>query len=125
VSRYQEDFKAEDGVLLVRLSGTFPNELLRKPANAFQPLIDACATHGCKEALIDATALQAKLDTLEMLRAGEDAAQMARLGLRVAIVTRPDRVDAFFEDVAVNRGGEIRVFTAPDAARTWLSDKPG
>ncbi len=47
-TKYNEEFRFEEGVLHIRLSGKFPNELLDKWKNCFQPLIDACSAHNCK-----------------------------------------------------------------------------
>jgi len=117
---YGEDFRCEVGVLHVRLSGTFPDALLRGAQNLFQPLIDACSTHKCNRVLIDAVNLKADLGTMGLFRAGKDAAFQNRLTLRIAIVTKEDMVDGFFEDVAVDRGGKVRVFTSEDDGRSWL-----
>jgi len=117
---YKEEFQYEDSMLLVRLSGTFPNELLGSGANLFQPLIDECQSHHCKLALIDARNLRVNFSTMAIFHAGEDAAVLSQFGLRVAIVAREEMIDSFFEDVAFNRGGNIGVFTDVDAARDWL-----
>jgi hypothetical protein len=113
---YNEDFRFEDGVLHVRLSGTFPNELLHKGQNLFQPLVDACATHNCRKALIDARDLQVDFDTTALFQAGKDAAFLFREGFRIALVARKDLIDPFFEDVVSNRGGNVGVFTDMDTA---------
>jgi hypothetical protein len=123
MDQYKEDFRVEDGVLHVRLSGKFPNELLRKGTNLFQPLADACPTHNCNKVLIDARDLQVDLDTFGLLRAGEDVASMTRMGIHIAILAREDMLDPFFEDVAVNRGASVKVFTELDTARSWLENQ--
>jgi hypothetical protein len=120
MSDYIEKFQVEDGILHVRLSGTFPNELLSSGKNLFQPLIDACATHNCKKALIDARELRVNFNTMAMFQAGTDAAFLARVGLRIALLAREDTLDRFFENVIYNRSGDIRVFTDMDSASDWL-----
>lgn len=55
-----------------------------------------------------------------MFRAGEDAAFLARVGLRIVILAREDMLDSFFEDVASNRGGNVGIFTDMDTACDWL-----
>jgi hypothetical protein len=96
---YKEDFRFEDGVLHVRLSGKFPNERLGRGENLFQPLIDACSTHNCKKALIDARDSQVDFDTVALFQAGEDAAFLTRVGLRIALLAREDMLDPFFDNV--------------------------
>ena len=117
---YKQEFQFENDVLIVRLSGTFPNEMLRSDQNLFQPLIDECKNYDCKFALIDARNLHVNFSTMATFRAGEDAAVLSRFGFRVAIVAREDMLDPFFEDVAFNRGGNVGVFTDIDTARNWL-----
>ena len=119
---YRQEFNFENGVLIVRLSGTFPNELLRSEQNLFQPLIDECETRNCKLALVDARNLHVNFSTMSIFRSGEDAAVLNRFGVRVALVAREDMLDPFFEDVAFNRGGNVGVFTDIDTARTWLQE---
>jgi len=123
MSEYQVDFQILNGVLHVQLSGTFPNELLHKGENAFQPLIDACAEYGCKKALIDARDLQVDFDTLDLFEIGGDTAILTRAGLQVALLAREDMLDSFFQDVAYNRGSLVRVFTDKNTASEWL-EKP-
>ena len=117
---YHEDFRIEDGILCVRLTGKFPNKLLKSKENLFQPLIDACKAHKCSRALIDARNLQVDFGTMAMFRAGEDAAFLNRVGLRVALLAREDAIDPFFEDVVTNRGGSVGIFTDLKAASDWL-----
>ncbi len=117
---YNEDFRYEDGVLYVRLSGKFPDELLRGGKNLFQPLIDACLSYNCKKALIDSRSLHVDLDTIALFQAGKDAAFLTRIGLRIALLAREDMLDTFFDDVVFNHGGNIGIFTEDDAARDWL-----
>ena len=121
MSEYNVEFRAKDGVLYVHLSGEFPREMLDKSENLFQPLADACAVHQCDKAFIDARELKANLGTLGLFRAGEETVPLTRAGLRIALLAREDMVDRFFEDVAANRGGTVKVFTDPDAAYNWLT----
>lgn len=120
MKEYNEDFRFEDGVLHVRLSGIFPEELLKQKKNLFQPLIEVCSTHKYKKALVDARDLQVTFDTIALFQAGEDAASLTRIGLRIAMLAREDMIDTFFSDVVQNRGGSISVFTEMDDALAWL-----
>ena len=120
MNEYVEEFQVVNDVLHVRLSGRFPNEILRKGLNAFQPLIDACSEHGCRKALVDARDLQIDFDTMELFNIGEDATFLTRLGLRVALLAREDMLDRFFENVVYNRGGVVGIFTDVDSANDWL-----
>ena len=118
---YNQDFRFEDGIVYFHLSGQYTNKELHTRRNAFQPLIDACAEHSSKKAMIDARELQVEMGTFEMFKAGVDIAFVTIKGIRVAIVAREDMIDPFFEDVAANRGGIVGIFTKMDAARQWLT----
>jgi hypothetical protein len=117
---YNEDFRLEDGIMYVRLTGTFPNELFRNKENLFQPLINACSAYKCKRALIDARDLHVDFDTTQLFQSGRDAALLTRDDLRVAIVAREDMRDGFFEYVVRKYGGSMSVFTDMDTALNWL-----
>ena len=120
MENYNREFRYDDGILTVRLTGIFPNELLDKEENLFQPLINECSRRNCRKVLVDARDLEADLGTLGLLQAGKNAASLAHIGLRVAFVAREDMLDRFFESVSFNRGGTSGVFTKMDTAREWL-----
>jgi hypothetical protein len=121
---YKVDFKLDEDVMLFSVSGELPDGKLEQPENVFQRLIDACLACQRNKLLIDARELQARFTTVQVFRAGKDAVSLATAGIRLAIVTRPDLRDPFFEDVVVNRGGQARVFMDMDAARRWLGKFP-
>ena len=122
MNRYHQRFQIKEGVLHVHLSGEFPDELLQKLENLFQPLIDACSENHCEKVLIDVRDLHVHFDTLALFRSGKDAARLADVGLRVALLARKDMLDPFFEDVASNRSGHVCIFTHMGSALDWLKD---
>ena len=117
---YEQQFRAESGVMQVRLSGVFPKERLAFEENLFKPLIDACKQQVCHEAIVDARELTVEFDTLGLFRAGVDAAALNRFGLHVALIVREDMLSSFFDDVTHNRAAQIRVFTDLENAHAWL-----
>ena len=121
IDSYTQEFRVEDNVMHVRLSGTFPNSRLALKENLFQPLIEACRKDNCPTAIVDARELQVDFDTTALFRAGVDAASLNRFGLCVALVARTDMIDPFFDDVAHNRGARVKVFTDVDSAKTWVN----
>src|SRR5262252_763733 len=96
---YRVEFKLEESVLYVRVSGQFPHEKLEQPGNAFQRFIDACLACQRNKILIDSRELQARLSTIQLFRAGKDAVSLTEAGIWVAFLTREDLRDPFFEDV--------------------------
>jgi hypothetical protein len=123
MSEFHQDFRVENGVMHVRLSGTLPASAIGQRTNAFQPLIDACAAQNCNKALVDARDLHVQFNTVDLYHAGKDAASLANLHLRTALVAREDMLNTFFEDVVFNRGGSLRVFTSTEAALAWLQNE--
>jgi hypothetical protein len=123
VDSYTQEFRVEDKVMHVRLSGTFPNERLAMKENLFRPLIDACRKDHCPMAIVDARQLQVDFDTTALFRAGVDAASMNEFGLCVALVGRDDMIDPFFDDVTHNRGARVKVFTDMEHARIWVNER--
>ena len=120
MKEYSEDFQFRDGVLHVRLSGKFPEELLGRQENLFLALAEACSHYRCKKALIDTRDLQIDFDTMALFRAGRDAPFLTSSGLRVALLARNDQRDRFFDDVAFNRGSLMGIFTDQGAALEWI-----
>jgi hypothetical protein len=118
---FTQEFHADQGVMHVRVAGVFPVALLQQAGNSFQPLIEACEQANCRIALIDARELKIDLDTMAIFRAGVDAAMASRLGLRLAFVAREENLDSFFEDVVINRGARVEVFTEIEDALKWAS----
>ena len=60
-----------------------------------------------------------------VLRHAEGAHELARRGLRIAVVGRAgDRILEFIDDVAANRALPAKTFTAEDAALAWLAARP-
>ena len=123
MTAYDTTFSVEDGLMVVRLAGEFPMEMLAGKQSLFEPLATACVAQGCRRALVDARELQVNLGTLGLLRAGDDAALLQGMDVRVALVARADMIDPFFETVVYNRGGNVRVFQDESEARAWLAEQ--
>ena len=121
IDSYKQEFRVENRVMNVQLSGTFPNERLAMKENLFRPLLEACKKDNCPMAIVDARQLQVDFDTTALFRAGVDAASMNEFGLGVALVARKDMIDPFFDDVTHNRGARVKVFTDLESARAWVA----
>jgi hypothetical protein len=70
--------------------------------------------------LVDGTGVLAPLGTILKYELGIELARIADRRMTMAVVGRPEAVDHFFETVARNRGGSVRVFTDETAALHWL-----
>ena len=120
---YKQDYHVEDGTLFLNLSGEFPKRLLKTLHNVFSPLAEALATYNCNRILIDARNLAVEMNILELMKSGEDLATGLPPGTYIAMVTTSQQYNRFFEDVAVNRGALMQVFTDVAKAKEWLVTK--
>lgn len=120
---YTREIRVEADLLHVTLGGDYPREHLDRPSNIFEPLVKACQDGACHGAVIDARELRVELDTLDLFRAGMDAAALSRYGFYVAFVVRPDMLDAFFHDVLQNRGALAGIFTEMNDAMAWIRER--
>jgi hypothetical protein len=85
----------------------------------------ACAENQVKKALIDVRAMAGHLSTMDAYEIPDQ--HLPKLRDR-SVMTQCAIIDAkesegcfkFFEDVAVNRGFNLRIFTDPDEAVAWL-----
>jgi hypothetical protein len=81
-----------------------------------------CAEQGQRRALIDLRDSPGTLSTLERYEHAVGMAKEPRLGVRVALVVRPDQAyaDRFWETMTRNRGMATHVSTDPTEALRWL-----
>ena len=91
----------------------------------FTLVVDAARNADVSKILFDIRSVQGQLTTMERYNYGSLIADQFR-GLKVAIVVNQPLRDPnlFGETVAVNRGGNIRVFATLTEAYEWLKVKP-
>jgi hypothetical protein len=70
--------------------------------------------------LLDARDLSTSPSTQGRYELGVEFARLADRRMSMAVVGRAEMVDHFFETVARNRGGAVRVFTDETDALHWL-----
>jgi hypothetical protein len=83
----------------------------------------ACDEHHCYKLLVDITDNPRPLPVTDLYDLGGYARQVAGSGpYRIAILAREEAVypDRFFENVTVNLGLQVKVFTVREAALGWL-----
>ena len=118
--------KVEGETLFVQASGF--DESRDEVEDYGKGILDASLQSGVSRVFCDETNLEYRLGTLDTYRAGEFLSTHVPALAKVAIVCNPACLaDAsFFENVVVNRGLTLRVFTDAEIARRWLrgSDAP-
>jgi hypothetical protein len=85
-------------------------------------IIRACLEHDVTCVLCDEHELEYRLSTFDTYQAAEFMAKQVPTLVRAAVVCNPKYLAMahFWEDVAVNRNLQVRVFTDTPAALSWL-----
>jgi len=113
-------------VITVTNDGAFLRINVRGPAtraNLFEVLgriIAETKSEDIWRVLLDATGVSTAPSTIGRFELGVELARAADRRMSLAVVGRPEMVDHFFETVARNRGGSVRVFTDEADALHWL-----
>ena len=93
---------------------------LRDQAAELEGISAACKAADRRKVLILGSDTGVRLSFTDIYDLGEE---IARLGLRIAVVEDHDASDEdvdFLETVALNRGGSLRFFNAERDAKDWL-----
>lgn len=108
----------EDGYLQVTLRGRHPSrtypELLRS-------IRDEATRLGLYKILVDGRGLAAPPSEMDRFQVGVAIAELFGQRFKIAIVYRPELINKFVEDVAVNRGADLLVVGDEVRAIEWLA----
>ena len=86
-------------------------------------LSDACNAAGCSKVLILGRRTIVRLSIFDIYELGKS---IATIGLQIAIADNPDvtnKETGFLENVAFNRGANLRFFDNEQDAKDWLGVK--
>jgi len=108
--------------LTVRLSGVMEPSFVRGAERMFREHFEACARQGLAGLLYDVRGVESRLGTLDVYEVAKSLASVQAVGIRIAIVARPEQLspERFFEQVALNRGAPLKLFTREHEAMEWL-----
>ena len=87
-------------------------------ANARLP--ELCRAHNRRRVLIDITGMDGDIPQLDRFLLGKRVGRLWGRRVKVAILTHPERITRFFENVANNDGANVQVFGDVESARRWL-----
>ena len=89
---------------------------------AREKVINDLQRDGCGRLLVDVSHVEHELGMLDHFEFTSANASLLPVGLRVAVLVRPDfrTIAQFIENVALNRGVVLNVFEEAQAAETWL-----
>ncbi|MGH8688994.1 MAG: hypothetical protein ACREVQ_14925 [Burkholderiales bacterium] len=124
---YLIEVRAKDGIVWAIVRG---RRSLDTVLEAGRDIMKACAELNLKKALVDVRGLEGQLepvDSFEVTSRHYPAMRDRRVITHCAIVDRKgsEANHAFFENVAVNRGLNLRVMTEPEAGLAWLNAADG
>jgi len=119
---YDLEIEAKDGILLVKATGTRSYQTI---LSISQDVLKACLEKKLKKVLIDVLDLEGRLGTLEAFEITDKYFPKIR---NRSVITHCALVDLkefepkykFFENLAVNRGFLLRIFSDRDQAMAWL-----
>jgi len=106
--------------LLVEFLGEFSVEAGKQ---CVDKMAEACEKHRRLEVLLDCRRMTGNMSVFDRFQVAEYGATKRRQIPRLAILNREDVVlpDKFVENVSVNRGFVVKIFTDLDEAELWLS----
>jgi len=113
--------------LLVEFFGEFGVEAGKRCVDR---MVEACVTHKRSKVLLDCRRMTGNMPVLDRFQVAEYGATRGRQFMRLALLNRENVLlpDNFVENVAVNRGMDMKIFTDYNEAERWLSrpapDKP-
>jgi len=113
----QISFQVHAEYLKIVLCGEFPSTTYRE---LLESMRDQASRSGHTRLLIDAMGVTAPLKELSRFFVGEAVADIFKHNYRVAALYRPELINKFVENVAVNRGTQFLVVGDETVALQWL-----
>lgn len=110
----------KEAYVLVEFSGTFSVEAGKRCVDRMDA---ACEEYDRSKVLLDCRGLTGNMDIFDRFKVTEYGTSQHRHFRRLALLALEEMVlpDRFIENVAVNRGMDLKIFTELDEAEQWLS----
>ena len=122
MSNSEQTLSIKPGFVLVERPPDYEVTLSDQSARLME-IFALCKEAGTQNVLVVGPRTNVNLSTIDIFNLGE---QIAKLGLRIAVVEFHDASDgdvSFLENVATNRGGSMEFFTNQQDAIDWLGVK--
>ena len=110
-------FEDADGYLIVRIQGEWTSDTL---GQAIQDTANLAKQRGLTRILADLHELAAPSTEFTRFQVGQQAVKYFGFHLKVAVVYTEEFTNKFAENIAVNRGVNLRIFFNLDEAVSWL-----
>lgn len=106
-------------LVIVDVSGTYTLDNMKEMAKAMK---DYCEKVNYSKILVNVTNLTKNVDDMDRYELGVYVAGIFKQQLKLGILQRKDRINYFFETVALNRFTEVKVGDDYDELVTWLCE---
>lgn len=116
---YRLDILRRGDYLHIKFTGPFSLAAAKSSVDA---MFDACAAEDCSKVLFDCRAMTGEISTMNRFEIAQYGSMSLTHVGKIAMLGREDQIlpDKFFENVAVNRGQNLKVFSDEDKAFEWL-----
>lgn len=106
-----------EGYLVATCGETFNLQVMLEVINQ---IAEACKQKDYRKVLIDLRNVKGEIGTMDRYDLGTEVAKLIRSSIKIAVVYRPEEIDSFGENVGVNRGAKLKVFSETEPALKWL-----
>ena len=93
---------------------------LKMILSAIQQGMDICQGENLTKVLFDLRAIQENVSTMDRYDMGVEVAKVIGSKIKVAAVAQSHLINHLAENVAINRGGNLRAFSDIEKAMEWL-----
>jgi hypothetical protein len=107
----------KSGCLFIRAAGHYSLENMK---DLFATIVSKSEERGYNHVLLNTNAVAGSIPELDRFLLGEHAASLWRPKLKMAIVSQPENINKFAENVAVNRGANLQILDDDEKALEWL-----
>ena len=115
--RLQNEYYGKPGYLLVIVSGLLTDTDAVLKLNEMR---DEAEARNINRLLLDLRAMQMPPSEFTRYVSGEHLAKVLRPPIKVAAFAKPEIINHFAENTAVNRGAWFKIFTEETQAIEWL-----
>src|SRR5215510_4469250 len=103
--------------LYVRINGPFSLKVI---LSAIQQAVDVCGHENLSKSLFDLRAIQESISTMDRYDMGVEVAKAIGSKIQVAAIAQSHLINRMAENVAVNRGANLKAFSDIEKAKEWL-----
>jgi hypothetical protein len=116
----KKEIEIRKSYIYFKVTGLYPG--YESTISVIKEIVELTKKHNINKILIDLSDIQDNPKIIEHYDLGEKAARIWGHFLKIALLNRADKITGLFENVAVNRGANVRVLSNFEQAELWLND---